>query len=137
VRFLVRAAHPKYNGEKRDQEGCDKERNGLEHISNGKDIAKTSLTSVAHSMLTKATIARQFCCSGCFIIGIMSRATKMEKITSKVYSVGLKIQTGQKYFPTGVEISFIASSASSPWRRIRCGSLSIPSIVFLMPRFAA
>jgi hypothetical protein len=75
-------------------------------------------TSVAHSKLTKMTIARQFCCSGTSMMGTISSTisstTKTAMQASSIQKVWLISHCGHRYRPIGVSTSFISGSSSSP-----------------------
>jgi len=94
-------------------------------------------TSVAHSKLTKITMARQFCCSGASMIGTTSSTTKTAIQASRIQKVLLTSHCGHLYLPIGVSTSFMSDSTSSPCRLILPPVVSRPSSVWLIPILAA
>ena len=100
-------------------------------------MTKSGIASVAHSALTKMTMAKQFCCSGFSMIGTTSSTTKTAMQATKVQKVLLTSHCGHLYFPIGVTTSFMSGAFSSPCLRTRPALTSRPSNVCVMPMFAA
>ena len=59
-----------------------------------RDVTNKGIGSVAHNKDTKTSMARQFCCSGFFMIGTKSRTRKMANITTRAKNVELNNHLG-------------------------------------------
>lgn len=100
------------------------------------EVTKRGSVSVAQSKLTRASMARQFCCSGFSMMGTKRSAKKTATMETSMRVGVATSHGGSVKRPSGVETSLAGSTiSSSPWRRVSWGSVSRPRMVW--PRVAA